>query len=58
MLYGVGGRVSIAPFPVAWGVERAHDDRFPGDEYVRCVSLDLFQLVWTWPLRLFQLFLG
>ena len=35
MLNGPGGRVSVAPFPLAWRVERVHDNRYPGSEYVR-----------------------
>ena len=29
------GPVSVAPFPVAWRLEIAHDERYRGCEYVR-----------------------
>lgn len=37
MLSGLGNEstVSVATFPVAWKMERAHDERYRGCEYVR-----------------------
>lgn len=35
MLNGPGNRISVAPFPLAWRMERARDKPYSGDEYVR-----------------------
>ena len=35
VLHDLGHPVSVAPFSVAWRVEIACDERYPGCEYVR-----------------------
>ena len=35
MLNGPGCRISVAPFPFAWRMERVHDERYTGDECIR-----------------------
>lgn len=44
----VPGVASVAPFPIAWRVERVQDERYPGCEYIRFFWVTTNN---TWDLR-------